>query len=180
MDHTLETGRLRLRMFRNDDIDAYHAMCSDPEVMQFMADGKPLTRLEAWRQMAAILGHWQLRGYGSWVLEEKSSGRLIGRAGFINPETWPALEIGWALARESWGRGYATEAARAVLDYGRARLGIARVISLIHPQNTRSVGVAERLGGRRDTEIEFFGKTVDVYVYDVPPQQGHFLPAGSA
>ena len=168
MEHVIETERLRLRMFRHEDIDAYHVMCSDAVVMEFVGEGKPLTRLEAWRQMAAILGHWQLRGYGSWALEEKSSGRLVGRAGFINPETWPELEIGWALARETWGRGYATEAASAALVYGRRTFDFGRVISLIHARNTRSARVAERLGGRCQSEIAFLGKTLNVYAYDAP------------
>jgi len=167
MSNELETDRLLLRMFRDDDLDAYHAMCSDPEVMEFIGDGKALTQLEAWRQMAAILGHWQLRGYGSWVLEEKASGRLVGRAGFINPATWPELEIGWALARECWGHGYATEAARAILAHGRSVFHFSRVISLIAPQNIRSIRVAERLGATAEREIEFFSKTVRVYAYDL-------------
>ena len=165
MDHELETDRLLLRMFRSDDAEAYHAICSDPEMMEFLGDGKPLSRLEAWRQMAAILGHWQLRGYGSWALQEKSTGKLVGRVGFINPETWPELEIGWALGRESWGRGYATEAARAALEYGRKAFGFGRVMSLIDERNVRSRGVASRLGAVREREIEFLGKTVSVYAY---------------
>ena len=167
MSDSLETERLLLRMFRNDDFEAYHAMCGDTEVMEFIGDGKALTRLEAWRQIAAMLGHWQLRGYGSWALEEKSSGRLLGRAGFINPEGWPELEIGWMLGRESWGRGYATEAARAALEHGRSAFGFTRVTSLIAPQNIRSIRVAERIGGREESGIEFLGKTLRVYGYDL-------------
>src|SRR5262245_7559637 len=74
---TLETERLRLRMFRETDLDAYAAMSADPEVMRYLgATGEPLTRLEAWRQMAMVLGHWQLRGYGPWAVEERASGAL--------------------------------------------------------------------------------------------------------
>ena len=165
MDHAFETDRLLLRMFRSDDAEAYHAICSDPEVMEFLGDGKRLSRLEAWRQMAVMLGHWQLRGYGSWALPEKSTGRLAGRVGFINPDTWPELEIGWALGRESWGRGYATEAARAALEYGRKAFGFGRVMSLIDERNVRSRGVAVRLGAVREREIQFLGKTLSMYVY---------------
>ncbi len=162
---TLETERLTLRALRVDDFEPYHAMCSDPAVMEFIGQGKLSTPLESWRQIAAILGHWHLRGYGSWALEEKNTGRLVGRCGFINPETWPELEIGWALVREYWGRGYATEAARAALDYGRSGFGFGRVISLIHAKNTRSAAVAQRLGAVWEREIEFFDQPVQVYVY---------------
>jgi hypothetical protein len=103
MHERLETDRLVLRMFGNDDLDAYYAICSDLEVMEFIGQGNAMTRLNTWRQIAVMLGHWQLRGYGSWAIEEKESGKLVGRVGFINPEGWPGLEIGWALGREFMG-----------------------------------------------------------------------------
>ena len=104
MHEALETERLRLRMFRDDDLDAYFAICSDPEVMEFIGQGKTMNRLDTWRQIAVMLGHWYLRGYGSWAVEEKASGKLVGRVGFINPAGWPGLELGWALgrARGAW------------------------------------------------------------------------------
>jgi RimJ/RimL family protein N-acetyltransferase len=165
MHERLETDRLVLRMFGNEDLDAYYAICSDVEVMEFIGQGKAMTRLDTWRQIAVMLGHWQLRGYGSWAIEEKESGKLVGRVGFINPEGWPGLEIGWALARSSWGSGYATEAARAALQYGFQTFGFSRVISLIHPENTRSIRVSERLGGAEDGETELLGMRVLIYAY---------------
>ena len=168
MHERLETDRLVLRMFVDDDLDAYYAICSDPEVMEFIGQGKTMNRLDAWRQIAVMLGHWQLRGYGSWAIEEKASGRLVGRVGFINPADWPGLEIGWALGRSSWGLGYATEAARAALQYGFRTFGFSRVISLIHRENTRSIGVSERLGGIEDGTTELLGMRVLVYAYSPP------------
>lgn len=165
MHERLETDRLVLRMFGNDDLDAYHAICSDAEVMQFIGLGKTMTQIETWRHMATMLGHWQLRGYGSWALEEKKSGRLIGRAGFLYPAGWPGLELGWVLAREWWGFGYATEAARAALAHGFRVFGFSRVISLIYPGNTRSILVAQRLGGSPDGTTEILGMRVLVYAY---------------
>ena len=159
----LETQRLRLRAFRNDDLDAYAAMCADAEVMRFIGTGKVLDRGDAWRSMAGMLGHWALRGYGMWALEEKSSGRLVGRAGFLDPEGWPGFELGWFLGREHWGRGYATEAARRALDHAFGELRRDRVISLIRPDNAPSIRVAERLGERRVEEIELLGGTALVY-----------------
>jgi RimJ/RimL family protein N-acetyltransferase len=144
---TLETERLRLRPFRATDIDAYASMCADPDVMRHLSlTGDPLTREDAWRQMAMFAGHWQLRGFGMWAVEERASGQLVGRIGLHYPEGWPDRELGWALRRESWGRGLAGEGARAAAGYAFGELGWTHVISLIRPGNTRSIRVAERLG----------------------------------
>src|SRR5687767_306644 len=109
----LETDRLVLRLFVESDLEAYARICADPEVMKYLGSRKPLNRAEAWRQMAFFLGHWQLRGYGIWAVEEKAGGALVGRIGLHNPEGWPGLEVGWLLGRAVWGRGYAPEGARA-------------------------------------------------------------------
>jgi len=119
---TLETERLRLRMFREDDFESYASICADAEVMRYIATGKPFTRLEAWRHKTFLIGHWQLRGYGPWAVEEKSSRRMIGRIGFLDPDGWPGFEIGWTLAREVWGKGYATEGARRAMEYAFTEL----------------------------------------------------------
>ena len=158
----LETERLALRMFRESDTDAYFEMVSDPEVMRFLG-GKTMSRQEAWRNMAMVIGHWHLRGYGFWAVEEKGSGEMVGRVGCWNPEGWPGLEVGWALRRRFWGRGYATEAARASVRYAFDVLGQARVISLIAPENVNSVRVAERLGERPAGEWEVFRTKVVVH-----------------
>ena len=160
---TLRTQRLVLRMFREGDLDEYAAMAADPEVTRYLGDGGTLARADAWRQMAMILGHWQLRGYGMWAVEEASTGWLAGRVGFFNPEGWPGFELGWTLAREFWGRGYATEAARRALAYGFDELGREHVISLIRPANTASVRVAERLGERLEGRVELHGGEALVY-----------------
>lgn len=161
---SLHTERLVLRMFRLEDADPYAAMCADPEVMRFLTlDGKPMSRTEAWRHMAMILGHWQLRGYGMWAVEERASGALVGRVGFNDPDGWPGFELGWMLGRAWWGRGFATEAARAALEHAFSSLGRAHVISLIYPDNRRSIRVAERLGERVERTVDFFGKPALVY-----------------
>src|SRR5262245_28823810 len=98
----LETDRLLLRMWRGEDFESYAKRCAEPEVMCYLVDRKPLSRAEAWRQMAFFAGHWQLRGCGHWAVEEKASGNLIGRLGFLNPEGWPGIELGWTLARGFW------------------------------------------------------------------------------
>ncbi len=108
--------------------------------------------------MALVLGHWQLRGFGLWAVEERATGLLAGRVGCWQPEGWPGLEIGWAFRREFWGRGYATEAAQMVLvDTLFPSAASTRLISLIHPQNERSIAVALRLGMRREQDTEIMG-----------------------
>ena len=160
---TLETDRLTLRMLRESDIDAYAEMCSDPEVMRYIGDGQPLARPMAWRNLAMMVGHWSLRGYGLWAAEERSSGVLVGRIGFWNPEGWPGFELGWMLRRSFWGKGYATEGARAALRFAFGRLAQPHVISLIHPENAASIRVAERLGERRLDSVAVMGKPALVF-----------------
>ena len=89
-------------MFREEDLDAFADICADEEVMRFIGVGGPVGADVAWRQMALFLGEWALHGYGMWAVEERTSGRLIGRVGFLNPHGWPACELGWLLARDAW------------------------------------------------------------------------------
>ena len=164
----LETERLLLRMWREEtDFEPFAEMCADPEVMRYLG-GKPLDRMEAWRNMAVHVGHWQMRGYGHFAVEEKSTRKFIGRLGFLNPVGWPAFEIGWTLARQSWGKGYATEGARRALDYAFNELDRTHVISLIHPDNKGSIAVAERLGEKVEGKTELFGHDVLIYGIDRP------------
>jgi RimJ/RimL family protein N-acetyltransferase len=164
---TLETERLLLRWLREDDFDEYAKMCRDPEVMRFLG-GVLLTDIEVWRQMATIMGHWYFRGYGIWAVEEKSTGKLVGRVGCLYPIGWPAFEVGWTLARDSWGKGYATEAAQRALAYAFTELDRDHVISLIAPENVASIRVAERLGEKVEGKTELLGNEVLIYGIDRP------------
>lgn len=159
----IETERLLLRAWRPADFEDFARISSDPEVMQYIANGQPATRSQAWRTMAVFVGHWSLRGYGLWAAEERGTGKLIGRIGLWNPEGWPGLEVGWLLDRAYWGRGLATEGGRAALDYAFATLGADHVISVIDPANTRSIRVAENLGERFEREHDFDGNRALIY-----------------
>ncbi|MBI3675665.1 MAG: GNAT family N-acetyltransferase [Proteobacteria bacterium] len=141
----LETQRLILRGFEARDFDGYAAMMADPDVARYIAPA-PMSRGDAWRSLASSIGHWTLRGYGVWAVERKSDGALVGRVGMINPEGWPALEIGWTLAKEYWGKGYATEAAAASMAYAFFTQPVDRLVSNIDPENVGSQSVALRLG----------------------------------
>jgi RimJ/RimL family protein N-acetyltransferase len=158
----LKTARLLLRMFREADLDAYAEMCGDAEVMKYLG-GAPMSRFEAWRSMAMILGHWQLRGFGLWAVVERASGQFVGRVGCWRPEGWPGLELAWALRRASWGKGYATEAALGALDVAFSSLGQPHVISMIHSANQPSIRVAQRLRMRLEGRTELMGHPVLVY-----------------
>ncbi|HEU4630863.1 MAG TPA: GNAT family N-acetyltransferase [Gemmatimonadaceae bacterium] len=161
----LTTPRLLLREFRPDDFEAYAAMMADPEVMRFLADGRPLSRAEAWRQMAMFAGHWVLRGFGVWAVEERATGALAGRIGCFEPEGWPGFEIADPLARPFWGRGYAREGAAAALRHAREVLGRERIVSVIRPDNAASIRVATALGAVPGETVEFFGAPARLYVY---------------
>jgi RimJ/RimL family protein N-acetyltransferase len=163
----LETPRLLMRGFRQSDIDEYAAICADVEVTKYLSS-PPMSREEAWRHMAMILGHWELRGYGMWAVEEKATGHLLGRIGLLNPEDWPGLELGWILGRQHWHRGFATEGARAALEYAFSTLGAERIISLIRKENLPSTRVAEHIGERFEREVPFKGTDVLMFAISRP------------
>ena len=161
----LETERLRLRAFAARDFEPYAAMMADAEVTRYLGDGRPLARADAWRQLAYLMGHWALRGFGLWAVEERATGALVGRIGLLEPEGWPGFELAYTLARPAWGRGYAREGAAAALAYARETLGREEVISIIRPENLASIRVAIALGATRDRTVEFFGSPADIYRY---------------
>jgi RimJ/RimL family protein N-acetyltransferase len=163
MPVTLETPRLLLRKLRQSDWDPFTAMYADPDVMRYIGTGVTLNREDTWRSIAGMLGHWQLRGFGMWAIEVKETGELAGRAGFIDPPGWPGFELGWLLGKPYWGRGYASEAARAALRHGFEVLGRERIISLIRPDNAPSIRVAERLGETLAGETQLLGGKSLVY-----------------
>ena len=164
----LRTERLLLRGFEDGDIDAWAPICADPEVTRWVGDPDGLSRAQAWRLMAYFLGHWELRGCGQWVLVERQSGELVGRAGLLYPEGWPGLEVGWLVGRAHWGRGYAPEAGRAAMDWARDVLGAEHVISLIEERNRASRRVAEKLGMTPEGRTRILDGTVEVVVFGTP------------
>lgn len=161
----LITDRLTLRAFAEGDFEAYVSIMADPVVCQFLGDGRPLSRVDAWRQLAVILGHWTLRGFGLWAVEERATGRLLGRIGCHEPEGFPAFEIGYVLAREAWGKGYAREGVAASLNFARHALGRSEITSIIRPDNTASIKVATSFGAQAAETVEFFGAPSVLYRY---------------
>jgi len=162
----IETKRLILRAWRQSDIVPNTAMLSDPETARYItADRKPVTsELNGWRNAAIMSGHWALHGYGMFVVEEKFSGKYVGRVGPWNPPTWPGFEVGWGIAKEFRGKGYATEATCASIDWVFEHLAVDRIVHTIKPDNTASQSVAKRLGAMIEGQAEVFGDTTDVWV----------------
>ncbi len=165
----LVTERLVLRGWRAEDFEPYARFMADPDVTRHLGSGEPMSRADAWRNMAMLLGHWQLRGYGMWAVERRSDGAFIGRVGLHNPEGWPGLEVGWTLGKEYWGQGYATEAARAAMDYAFLTQNADRVLSVIQLENRPSQAVAQRLGETRGPrhDIRHGGHTYAVDVWSI-------------
>lgn len=155
MSHpSLETDRLLLRPWRPaEDLDALVRLNADPDVMRWVAPHRPLTAEESAEMLDRVVRHWDDHGFGLWALVPRDpAAGIIGFAGLAVPSflpaVLPAVEVGWRLAPAWWGRGLATEAARASIDHGFGRLGLASVVSIIDERNTRSLRLARRLGMR--------------------------------
>ena len=162
---TLETPRLLLRPFRASDFEAYARAHARPEVVRFITqDQKPLDAGMAWRSMAMLVGHWELRGFGSWALEERATGAWVGRVGLHQPEPWPEVELAYMVDAPHWKKGFAKEGGRAVLDWARAQ-GRTRLVSYINADNAASQGVARSLGARPEGTHTVGATLCDVWVY---------------
>jgi len=151
---TVETARLLLRPWRPaEDLDALAALNADPAVMRWVAPNRPLTRAETAEQLDRFVRHWDEHGFGLWaVVPRDGDAGCIGFAGLAVPSflpaVLPAVEVGWRLAPDRWGRGLATEAARASVDFGFETLGLRAIVSIIDERNARSLRLARRLGMR--------------------------------
>jgi RimJ/RimL family protein N-acetyltransferase len=164
----IETARLRLRLFRETDLDALARLNADPLVMRYLGFGKPLDRAETWRQIALFIGHMQLRGYSALAIEERATGEFLGRSGPWFPEGWPMLEVGWVVDPRRQNQGVATEAGRASLEWCFGNLSVDRVCSIIHPDNAASRRVAEKLGGKIERRITLMGQEADFWIHNRP------------
>lgn len=142
----IETPRLILRVPRLDDLDPWAAMMADEDAARFI--GGVTSREVTWRGVMTMIGAWYATGVSMFSVVEKATGRWVGRLGPWMPESWPGSEVGWAIARDCWGRGYATEGAAAAMDFALDRLGWTDIIHCIAPDNVASQQVARKLGAR--------------------------------
>lgn len=162
----LETERLRLRGWRESDLPALAEFMADGDDTRFI--GGPLSRGDTWRRMAIFIGHWQLRGFGNWVVEEKSSAAAAGYGGLWMPEGWPEGELMWGIFPTHRGRGYATEAARRARAFAYETLRWPTVVSYIAPENEPSRKVATRLGAIQEGKTKLIVTVADVWRHPSP------------
>jgi ribosomal-protein-alanine N-acetyltransferase len=159
----LETERLLLRHFTLDDVAALQAVLGDPVAMQWYPAPFDREGVENW--ITRNLDRYQSDGYGLWAMVLKSSGEMIGDCGCVLQEVQDRkeVEIAYHVRRDLWGNGYATEAARACMDYAFNRIGVSRVISMIRPENRNSLRVAEKNGLTREKIIFWHGYDHCIY-----------------
>jgi RimJ/RimL family protein N-acetyltransferase len=157
MSVALQTARLLLRPWRDDDIDAFATMSADPAVMEFLRPLPDRAAAVAWAAQAR--DHWDRHGFGQWVVEIPGEAPFVGVVGLARvpyaAHFTPAVEVAWRLVRAWWGRGYATEAAREALEFGFGRLGLDGIVAVTVPRNWRSRRVMERLGMTRAADDDF-------------------------
>ena len=167
----LETQRLRLRGHRKEDYAALAAIWADPAVVRYIG-GKPFTAHESWLRLLRYPGLWCLLGYGFWAIEEKAGGRLIGDIGYMDvkrdmePPLGNMPELGWVLATDAQGHGYASEALAVVLAWGRAHFGAHRAACMIDPANAASIHLAAKAGFLLAYASTYHGEPVQVFVRD--------------
>ena len=126
------------------------------------------SRNGAWHRLAAFAGHWSLRGYGYWALEERSTGQFVGYAGLWFPEGWPEPEVGWGLLKSAHGKGFATEASLRARAYGYSDMGFKTLISFIDLRNLASRAVAERMGAKYERTAMLFGSEAGIFRHPPP------------
>jgi RimJ/RimL family protein N-acetyltransferase len=143
----LDTPRLSMRPPRGEDFDAWADFVADAAATRYL--GGPVARSVAWRSFLTMAGAWAVQGFAMFSVIEKGSGRWVGRVGPWYPEGWPGTEVGWGIVSDCWGRGYATEAAIAAIDWVFDVLGWSEVIHVIDVDNAPSQAVARKLGSRK-------------------------------
>jgi len=150
----IRTERLVLRAWRDEDLEPFAALCADPVVMEHFPSVMDRAQCEA--AVVRIRGHFDREGFGLWAVEVPGVAPFIGFTGLLRPSFMPSeVEAGWRLAREHWGAGYATEAARGAIDYAFDTLRLGALISMTTPANVRSQHVMEKVGFVRDPDADF-------------------------
>lgn len=152
----LETSRLRLRVFRPEDLERLCEITRDPEVMRYIGYGHPLSREETEANLGKIMDGFRRRGYGRWALERRDTGVLVGYCGLSSGNPEVGIELAYMLAREEWGKGLALEAGRGALRYGFEALGVESIAGLTLRGNRRSRKVLERLGMKFIRDAYYF------------------------
>ena len=163
---TILTENLCLRPFTQSDANTMHKILNGKDVLKYFPGTQTPTLEKVERMIGRLLTHWQEKGYGLWAVELRSTGKLLGRCGLqYIPET-DEVEIDFILDRHYWGRGFATEAGQAALQYGFNDLGLSMIVGIVHPENRASQRVLEKVGLQFIEETEYFDMTC--YRFSVP------------
>ncbi len=141
-----ETERLLVRYLRDDDFDAFYSLCNDPEVMQYMGDGKPLTAEQTRGWIKTSQENYQKQGFGCFALTFRQDGQLLGFGGLVYPHSSSQVEIIYAFKPSYWGRGLAGEFVRAMIKTGFERWQLPRIEASIDPRNPASIKAVQRIG----------------------------------
>ncbi len=170
MRTVLHTERLRLEPFDEVHFVGLLALNSDAAVMRYLGDGSPATPEEVQHSIDTSKAQWDRLGFSWWAFVRSDDGELIGAGCVQHIENEPAnpVEVGWRLKRAYWGRGYATEAARAMIEFAFEELGIASIFATTHPANVKSINVMKRLGMRSVGLKPYYGTLAATYVLDRP------------
>ena len=163
---TLTTKNLILRAFTDEDVEGMYQILNGKNVLQYFPSNNPLTEERVQKMIHFLLGHWEKYGYGLWAVEHKESGTLIGRCGLQYIAETDETEIDFILAPEFWGRGLATEAGQASLQFGFEVLNVKEVVGIVHPENLASQRVLEKLGMQRIELTEYFGMACYRYLIE--------------
>jgi RimJ/RimL family protein N-acetyltransferase len=170
----IETERLVLRPIGLADIDEFAALNADPEVTRFV---RSLDRSQAEERLELAEQEWAQRGHGMFVVRDRASSRFLGRVGLRYWPQFEETEVGWALHRDAWGQGYATEAGHACIEWGFGQLTVPYLTAMIQPANVASIQVARRLGLEPLRTDVLLGDEVVVYSLS---RKGSGLASGSS
>ncbi len=169
----IETARLRLRMFRQEDLDNLAALFADPDVMRYVADGEPADREQAHKALDSIIEHWRRHGFGRWAVEDKATRNFVGFGGLRSLFGMPEVVYHFAMAH--WGKGFATELGRASLKYGFETHRFDRIVAIAKPENAASIHVMEKLGMHFEKRTSYYD--IEVVRYAIAREE--FKPDNS-
>jgi len=153
----MATFRLVLRPFTEGDVDALHQIYAEKDVLRYFPRTDPRPREEVCEQVLGQIAHWDEHGYGWWAVEPRSERKLIGWSGLQYLPDTDEIEVAYCLAKPFWGKGMATEAARAGLRFGFEELGLDSIVAIVHPDNAASIRVIEKLGMSFVDRSRYFG-----------------------
>ena len=165
----LQTARLRLRPYRPDDVTPMRAVFGDPEVMRFSQSGGDKTFEETADRVQRLIDHQAEFDFSLWIVEDRATGAILGDCGLKQLEAGPEIEVGYRFGKAAWGKGYATEAAAASIEYGFTTLALPRIVAVVDPANTASCRVIEKIGLTYRHRALHYGRQLNYYTADREP-----------